>query len=85
MAKCRLSLPEYRIGTADKANAPSAINRQKTFYWKNTFINLNNLNCHNETSLAYLGPVVQSLISTNPGLTLNKTYRVYPGLALIGL
>ena len=32
-----------------------------------------------------LGPVVQSLISTNPGLTLNKTYRVNPGLALIGL
>ena len=32
-----------------------------------------------------LGPVVQSLISTNPGLTLNKTYRVNPGLTLIGL
>ena len=32
-----------------------------------------------------LGPVVQSPISTNPGLTLNKTYRVNPGLALIGL
>ena len=31
------------------------------------------------------GPVVQSPISTNPGLTLNKTYRVNPGLALIGL
>ena len=26
-----------------------------------------------------LGPVVQSPISTNPGLTLNKTYRVKPG------
>ena len=24
----------------------------------------------------HLGPVVQSPISTNPGLTLNKTYRV---------
>ena len=33
----------------------------------------------------HLGPVVQSPISTNPGLTLNKTYRVNPGLALIGL
>ena len=32
-----------------------------------------------------LGPVVQSPISTNPRLTLNKTYRVNPGLALIGL
>ena len=31
------------------------------------------------------GPVVQSPISTNPGLTLNKTYGVKPGLALIGL
>ena len=31
------------------------------------------------------GLVVQSPISTNPGLTLNKTYRVNPGLALIGL
>ena len=31
------------------------------------------------------GPVVQNPISTNPGLTLNKTYRVNPGLALIGL
>ena len=29
-----------------------------------------------------LGPVVQSPISTNPGLTLNKTYRVNPGLVL---
>ena len=33
----------------------------------------------------HLGSVVQSPISTNPGLTLNKTYRVNPGLALIGL
>ena len=32
-----------------------------------------------------LGPVVQSPISTDPGSTLNKTYRVNPGLALIGL
>ena len=32
-----------------------------------------------------LGPVVQSPISANPGLTLNKTYGVNPGLALIGL
>ena len=34
-----------------------------------------------------LGPVVQSPISTtcNPRLTLNKTYGVNPGLALIGL
>ena len=32
-----------------------------------------------------LGPVAQSPISTNPGLTLNKTYRVNLGLALIGL
>ena len=31
------------------------------------------------------GPVVQSPISTNPGLTLNKTCGVNPGLALIGL
>ena len=31
------------------------------------------------------GQVVQSPISANPGLTLNKTYRVNPGLALIGL
>ena len=31
------------------------------------------------------GPVVQSPISTNPGLTVNKTYGVNPGLALIGL
>ena len=31
------------------------------------------------------GPVVQSPISTNLGLTPNKTYRVNPGLALIGL
>ena len=35
--------------------------------------------------IAQLGLVVQSPISTNPGLTLNKTYRVNPGLALIGL
>ena len=32
-----------------------------------------------------LGPVVQSPISANLGLTLNKTYGVNPGLALIGL
>ena len=32
-----------------------------------------------------IGPVVQSQIITNPGLTLNKTYGVNPGLALIGL
>ena len=32
-----------------------------------------------------LDPVVQSPVSTNPGLTLNKTYRIDPGLALIGL
>ena len=32
-----------------------------------------------------LGPVVQSPISANPGLTLNETYRVNSGLALIGL
>ena len=32
-----------------------------------------------------LGPVVQSPISTNPWLTLNKTYRVNPGLVLIRL
>ena len=31
------------------------------------------------------GPVVQSPIIANPGLTLNKTYGVNPGLALIGL
>ena len=31
------------------------------------------------------GPVVQSPIGTNPELTLNKTYEVNPGLALIGL
>ena len=30
-------------------------------------------------------PVVQSPISTNPGLTINKTYEVEPGLALIEL
>ena len=30
-----------------------------------------------------LDPVVQSPISTNPGLTLNKTFRVNPELALI--
>ena len=38
-----------------------------------------------EFRVGLLGPVVQSPISTNPGLTLNKTYRVNPGLALIGL
>ena len=32
-----------------------------------------------------LGTAVQSPISTNPGLTRNKTYRVNPGLALIEL
>ena len=32
-----------------------------------------------------LGPVVQSPICVNPGLTLNKAYGVNPGLALIGL
>ena len=32
----------------------------------------------------FLGPVVQSPISANPGLTLNKTYGVNPGLALSG-
>ena len=32
-----------------------------------------------------LGPVVQSPISANPGLTLNKAERVNPGLPLIGL
>ena len=32
-----------------------------------------------------VGPVVQYPISSNPGLTLNKTYRVNPGLVLIGL
>ena len=36
-------------------------------------------------SVKLRGPVVQSPISANPGLTLNKTYRVNPGLALIGL
>ena len=34
--------------------------------------------------LSPLGPVVQSPISVNPGLSLNKTYRVNPGSALIG-
>ena len=38
-----------------------------------------------EKELEDLGPVVQSPISANPGLTLNKTYGVNPGLALIGL
>ena len=33
----------------------------------------------------FQGPVVQSPISANPGLTLNKTYGVNLGLALIGL
>ena len=33
----------------------------------------------------YQGPVFQSLISANPGLTLNKTYRDNPGLVLIEL
>ena len=33
----------------------------------------------------FQGPVVQSPISTNHGLTLNKTYGVNPGLAFIGL
>ena len=37
---------------------------------------------HQQTVI--LDPVVQSPISTNPGLTLNKTCRVNPGLALIG-
>ena len=31
------------------------------------------------------GPVVESPISTNPGLTFNKTDRVRSGLAVIGL
>ena len=35
--------------------------------------------------LGVLDPVVQSPISANPGLTVNKTYGVNPGLALIGL
>ena len=37
------------------------------------------------TRYNHQGPVVQSPISTNPGLTLNRTYRVNPGLALIEL
>ena len=37
------------------------------------------------TQAIILGPVVQSPISVNPGLILNETYRVNPGLALIGL
>ena len=32
-----------------------------------------------------LGTVVQSQISANPGLSLNKTYKVKLGLVLIGL
>ena len=32
-----------------------------------------------------MGPVVQSPIRANLGLTLDKTYGVNPGLALIGL
>ena len=36
-------------------------------------------------SLDVQGPAVQSLISTYPGLTLTKTYRVNLGLVLIGL
>ena len=40
---------------------------------------------HRQSELGELGLVVQSPISTNPALTLNKTYRVNPGLALIGL
>ena len=35
--------------------------------------------------LVHQGPVVQSPISSNPGLTVNKTYGVIPGLKLIGL
>ena len=38
-----------------------------------------------EVKAEHQGPVVQSPISANPGLTLNKTYRVNPGLALFGL
>ena len=36
------------------------------------------------TKVTILSPVVQSPISTNPGLILNKTYRDNPGSALIG-
>ena len=38
-----------------------------------------------KTPTIHQGPVVQRPMSTNPGLTLNKTYRVNPGLVLIGL
>ena len=40
-----------------------------------------------ETNIAsiLLGPVVQNPFSSHPWLTLNKTYRVKPGLALIWL
>ena len=36
--------------------------------------------CGGSNSTRFQGPVVQSPISTNPGLTLSKTYGVNPGL-----
>ena len=44
-----------------------------------------NIKCASVTHSFDQGPVVQSPISTNPELTLNKSYRVNPGVALIGL
>ena len=51
------------------------------------FSKISALDVHFDTYTVHVfqGPVVQSPISTNPGLTLNKTYGVNPGLALIGL
>ena len=48
----------------------------------------NDVGCIWDVTNSYVwhqGPVVQSPISANPGLTLNKAYGVNPGLALIRL
>ena len=54
-----------------------------TLVYQNLIANAENTVYFFKTNL--LGRVVQSPTSANPGLTLNKTYGVNPGLALIGL
>ena len=59
-----------------------SINPGKQSTYLSTVVGLQSLTCHH---LIDMVPVVQSPISTNPGLALNKICRVNQGLALIGL
>ena len=59
-----------------------AVIRGESCFEKNAFEDTENP--HPPTKTRLPGPVVQTPISANPGLTLNKTYGVNSGLALIG-